>query len=76
MAPGSSVPFSFDNVCDALEISSEALRHRLSGLVAGAADSRLPLARLRLKEAGRLQHMTVNRSRRAKRPSALHARRA
>jgi len=76
MARGSHVPFSFDNVCDALEISSEALRHRLSALAAGTADSRLPLARLRLKEAGRLQHMTVNRSRRVKRPSALEARRA
>jgi hypothetical protein len=69
------VPFSFDNVCDALEISSEALRHRLSSLAAGAADSP-PLARLRLKEAGRLQHMTVNRSRRIRHPSAVHARRA
>ncbi|MGZ6226803.1 MAG: hypothetical protein ACXWNE_01645 [Candidatus Binataceae bacterium] len=76
MARGRNVPFSFDNVCDALEISSEALRHRLSSLAAGAADSRLPLTRLRLKEAGRLQHMTVNRSRRVKRPSALEARRA
>jgi hypothetical protein len=70
------VPCSFDNVCDALEISSDALRHRLSGLAAGADDSRLPLTRLRLKEAGRLQHMTVNRSRRVKRSSSLHARRA
>ncbi len=77
MAGGSNVPFSFDNVCDALDISSEALRHRLSSLAAGAADSHLPVARLRLKEAGRLQHMTVNRSRRVKRPSgAVQARRA
>lgn len=76
MARGNNVPFSFDNVCDALEISSEALRHRLGNLAAGAADSRPPLARLRLKEAGRIQHMTVNRSRRIKRPGARHARRA
>jgi len=76
MARGRNVPFSFDNVCDALEISSEALRHRLSSLAAGAADSHLPLTRLRLKEAGRLQHMTVNRSRRVKRPTALEDRRA
>ncbi|HTQ23118.1 MAG TPA: hypothetical protein VMI09_00370 [Candidatus Binataceae bacterium] len=76
MARGSHVPFSFDNVCDALEISPEALRHRLSALAAGTVDSPLPVARLRLKEAGRLQHMTVNRSRRVKRPSALQARRA
>ena len=76
MTHGSSVPFSFDNVCDALEISSEALRHRLSSLAAGAADSFPPLVRLRLKEAGRLQHMTVNRSRRVRHSTALHARRA
>jgi hypothetical protein len=76
MTHGSSVPFSFDNVCDALEISSGALRHRLSSLAAGVLDSSPPLARLRLKEAGRLQHMTVNRSRRIRHPSALHARRA
>ena len=76
MARGSSVPFSFDNVCDALEISSEALRLRLSTLAAGAEDSRLPLTRLRLKEAGRLQHMTVNRSRRVKHSRALRAHRA
>src|ERR1700682_1005388 len=36
MTHGSSVPFSFDNVCDALEISSGALRHRLSTLGAGS----------------------------------------
>ena len=76
MTHGNNVPFSFDNVCDALEISSEALRHRLSSLAAGAADSYPPLARLRLKEAGRLQHMTVNRSRRIRHPRAVHARRA
>lgn len=76
MARGSNVPFSFDNVCDALEISSEALRNRLSSMATGTADSPQPLARLRLKEAGRVQHMTVNRSRRVKLPSALHARRA
>jgi hypothetical protein len=76
MARGSNVPFSFDNVCDALEISPEALRNRLSSMATGTADSPLPLARLRLKEAGRVQHMTVNRSRRVKRQSALHARRA
>jgi hypothetical protein len=76
MARGSHVPFSFDNVCDALDISSGALRARLSSLAAGAADSSVPITRLRLKEAGRLQHMTVNRSRRITRPRALDARRA
>jgi hypothetical protein len=77
MAHGRNVPFSFDNVCDALEISSDALRERLNSLAAGAGDSsHSPVTRLRLKEAGRLQHMTVNRSRRAKRPGPMHARRA
>ena len=76
MARGSNVPFSFDNVCDALEISSAGLRNRLSSLVDGASEAHLPLTRLRLKEAGRLQHMTVNRIRRVKRQSELHARRA
>jgi len=76
MVRGGSVPFSFDNVCDALEISPEALRSRLSSMATGTAESPLPLTRLRLKEAGRLQHMTVNRNRRVKRPNALHARRA
>ena len=52
MARGANVPFSFDNVCDALEISAAGRRHRLSSMAAGADDSRLPLARLRLKEAG------------------------
>jgi len=77
MAHGRNVPFSFDNVCDALEISSDALRERLNSLAAGAGDSsHSPVTRLRLKEAGRLQHMTVNRSRRAKLPSALRVHRA
>ena len=74
MTRGTNVPFSFDNVCDALEISAEALRNRLSALGTGAAGSQLPLARLRLKEAGRLQHITVNRNRRIKRPAPLQAR--
>jgi len=73
MTHSSNVPFSFDNVCDALEINAEALRRRLSGLAAGTGDTEIPLARLRLKEAGRLQHMTVNRRRRAKRHSTVRA---
>jgi hypothetical protein len=77
MTHGSHVPFSFDNVCEALEISPDALRRRLDSLINGngAARSRAPLTRLRLKEAGRLQHMTVNRSRRFKsRAAAIPAR--
>ena len=76
MARGSNVPFSFDNVCDALEISAEALRNRLNSMGTDAADPRPPLARLRLKEAGRLQHITANRNRRVKRTASLRARRA
>jgi hypothetical protein len=79
MTQGSNVPFSFDNVCDALEIDAEALRRRLVGTISGnTTDSYPPLTRLRLKEAGRLQHMTVNRSRRLKSPARVsaHARRA
>jgi hypothetical protein len=30
MTRGSTVPFSFHNLCDALEISPDALRRRLS----------------------------------------------
>jgi hypothetical protein len=73
MTHSTNVPFSFDNVCDALEINAESLRQRLSGLAAGTGDPQIPLARLRLKEAGRLQHMTVNRRRRAKRHHAMRA---
>jgi hypothetical protein len=76
MARGSNVPFSFDNVCDALEISAEALRNRLNSLGTDTSDSRPPLARLRLKEAGRLQHITANRNRRVKRTAPLRVRRA
>jgi hypothetical protein len=76
MTHGSNVPFSFENVCEALEINAEGLRRRLSGLAAGTGDSQIPLARLRLKEAGRLQHMTVNRRRRAKRHAVVRANRA
>jgi hypothetical protein len=63
MTRGRTVPFSFDNVCDALEISPDALRRRLSHLITGAAaDSIAPLARLRLQAVGRLPQITVNRS--------------
>lgn len=79
MTQGGNIPFSFDNVCDALEIDSQALRRRLAHIITDSgADSGAPLARLRLKEAGRLQHMTVNRSRRfkARAREAVHARHA
>ncbi len=64
-ARGRSYAFSFDNVCDALGIDAEVLRRRLSAFAIGASStaSTRP-ARLRLKEASRAQHMTVNRIRR------------
>ncbi len=64
--PGTTHPFSFDSVCDALGIDSELLRSRLRGLTVPPASlsSRTRLARLRLKELSRRQRVTVNRSRR------------
>jgi hypothetical protein len=62
---GTSYPFSFDSICDALEIDPEMLRGRLSALTIGhAAAARLGMGRLRLKESSRAQHMTANRVRR------------
>ena len=58
---GVTCPLSFDNVCDALGMDTKGLRQRLSELVAGSGGSRL---RLRLKEASRIQRLTVNRPRR------------
>ena len=62
----SSYPFSFDSVCDALDIDSELLRSRLAVLTVGSAHSasHYGLARLRLREPIRGQHLTANRSRR------------
>ena len=60
-AQGVLCPLSFVSVCDALGINSEGLRWRLSELVAGRGGSPL---RLRLKEASRMQRLTVNRVRR------------
>ena len=60
-AKGVACPLSFDSVCDALGIDAEGLRWRLSELVAGRGGTPL---RLRLKEASRMQRLTVNRVRR------------
>jgi hypothetical protein len=60
-AKGVSCPLSYVSVCDALGIDAEGLRWRLSELVAGRGGSPL---RLRLKEASRMQRLTVNRVRR------------
>ena len=63
---GTTHPFSFDSVCDALEIDSELLRSRLSVWTLRPANSvrRPNLARLRLKELSRAQRVTANRLRR------------
>jgi hypothetical protein len=63
---GTCHPFSFDSVCDALEIDSELLRSYLHGLTVRPANSawRPTLRHLRLKELRRGQHMTANRPRR------------
>ena len=64
--PGTSHSFSFDSVCDALEIDSELLRSRLRVMTVRSGNSarRPALAHLRLKELSRGQHMTANRVRR------------
>jgi hypothetical protein len=68
-ARGTSHPFSFDNVCDALEIDSELLRSRLRGLTVCPANSacRPPVAHLRLKELSRSRHINAIRSRQRER---------
>jgi len=58
---GITSPLSFDSVCDALGIDAQGLRWRLSELAAGRGAGPL---RLRLKEASRMQRLTVNRVRR------------
>ena len=58
---GVTSPLSFDNVCDALGMDARSLRWRLSELVAGRGGGPL---RLRLKEASRIQRLTINRPRR------------
>ncbi len=72
---GTSHPFSFDSVCDALEIDSELLRSRLRTLTICPANSarRPTLARLRLKELSRGQRMTANQSRQRTRVTRIVA---
>ena len=66
---GTNYPFSFDSVCDALEIDPALVRSRLRVLTVRPANStrRPALARLRLKELSRRQHMSANRLRRHER---------
>jgi hypothetical protein len=58
---GITCPLSFDNVCDALGMDARGLRWKLSELIEGRGGAPL---RLRLKEASRMQRLTVNRVRR------------
>lgn len=63
--PGPNSPFSFDCVCDALDIDPDVLRPRLRALTLGrAATESKTITKLRLKELSRAQHMTANRVRR------------
>jgi hypothetical protein len=66
---GTSHPFTFDSVCDALGIDSGQLRSRLSVLTTRPANSarRVASVRLRLKELSRSQRMTATSPGRRKR---------
>ena len=68
---GVNYPFSFESVCDALNIDSEMLRQRLCGLARGhGSPDYVGAGRLRLKESSRAQQITANRVRpRRGRPS-------
>jgi hypothetical protein len=71
---GTHYPFSFDSVCDALEIDSEVLRSRLRALTMGLANAtRNSVGRLRLKELSRAQRMSANRLRQRGRAVVLLA---
>jgi hypothetical protein len=71
---GTNYPFSFDSLCDALEIDPDVLRSRLRGLTMGLANSvRRSMGRLRLKELSRTHHITANRLRRRGRTRAILA---
>ena len=73
-AQGTNYPFSFDSVCDALEIDCEVLRSRLRALTMGLVNAaRNSVGRLRLKELSRAQHVSVNRLRRRGQVPALLA---
>ena len=62
---GTSDPFSFDSVCDALGIDSEVLRSRLHALTIGLANSaHAGLGRLPLTEFSRTCQMTAERRQR------------
>ena len=66
-------PLSFEIVCDALGMDPEGLRWRLREMV---TTGRVSPIRLRLKEASRMQRLTVNRVRRRHPNRMLRAGRA
>jgi len=69
---GTRYPFSFESVCDALDIDAELLRSRLQGLTIGrSATAQAMTGRLRLKELSRSQHMSTNRVRRRERSRVI-----
>ena len=71
-AHGVTCPLAFESVCDALGIDAEALRWRLRALVSATGpNARIAPQRLRLKEASRVQRLTVNRVRR-RRKTRIH----
>ncbi len=70
---GTSYPFSFDSVCDALGIEPIMLRGRLNGLATGRGASDRVGVRLRLKESSRAQHMTAHRVRHRRSPRVSSA---
>ena len=61
---GFRCPLAFENVCDALGIDTQALRERVSAMIYRGAEANISPLRLRLKEASRVQRLTVNRVRR------------
>jgi hypothetical protein len=70
--------FSFDYVCDALQLDAQLMRRRLSQLrngQRGRGGDRLISSRLRLKDAGRSQRITVNRIRVRRHRAVAHRRR-
>ena len=62
---GCGYPFSFDSVCDALNIDAEKLRQGLARLVMGLGlqNGQGATHGLRLNESGRVQSMSANRVR-------------
>ncbi len=68
---GVRCPLAFESVCDALAIDAEALRWRISSVLSHSGDACPAPFRLRLKEAARVQRVTVNRVRRRTRRGRL-----